>query len=48
MVLTLSNGNATVESGFSINIDILVENVHETSVAAQRQVFDGIVMQVEF
>ena len=38
----LSHGNATVESGFSINSDVLVENVLEKSVVAQKQVNDGI------
>ena len=42
MVLILSHGNAQVESGFSINGDILSENLQEESVVAQRQVYDGI------
>ena len=41
-VLVLSHRNAVVESGFSINSDVLVENLKEESVVAQRQVFDGI------
>ena len=41
-VLVLSRGNAVVESGFSISSDVLVENLKEESVVAQRQVFDGI------
>ena len=36
-----SHGNAVVESGFSINAVIIVENLHETSVVAQRQVYNG-------
>ena len=42
MVLILSHGNAQVESGFSINGDILSENLQEESVVAQRQVYGGI------
>ena len=43
IVLILSHGNTQVESGFSINNNILVENLHESSIVAQRQVYDGIV-----
>ena len=32
-----------MESGFSINNDILVENLHESSVVGQCQVYDWIV-----
>ena len=42
LVCILSHGSATVESGFSINSDALVENLLEKSVVAQRQVCDGI------
>lgn len=42
MILILSHGNATVESGFSVNGSILVENLHEQSVVAQRLVYDSI------
>ena len=42
LVCILSHGNATIESGFSINSDVLVENLLEKSVVAQRQVYDGI------
>ena len=41
-VLVLSHGNAVVESGFFINSDVIVENLKEGSVVAQRQVFGGI------
>ena len=41
-VLMLSHGNATVESGFSVNKNILVENLHEKFLVAQRQVYDTI------
>jgi len=42
LVLTLSHGNASVESGFSINEDMLVENLHEDSLVAQRTVYDSL------
>lgn len=42
LVLTLSHGNASVESGFSVNADMLVENLHEDSLVAQRIVYDGV------
>ena len=38
----MSHGNTTVESGFSINGDMLVENLHEESLVAQRVVYDAI------
>ena len=41
-VLILSHGNASVESEFSINSSILVENMHEDSVVVQRLVYDAI------
>lgn len=40
--LMMSHGNAFVEGGFSINSDILVENLHEDSIVAQRTVYDAI------
>ncbi|KAG8180988.1 hypothetical protein JTE90_024736 [Oedothorax gibbosus] len=42
MVLTFSHKNASVESGFSINKNMLVENLHEKSLAALRKVYDCI------
>lgn len=42
IVLNLSHGQAQVESGFSINKDVTVENMHEDSVVAQRQVYDAV------
>jgi hypothetical protein len=42
LVLILSHGNATVEGGFSINGDMLVENLHEESLVAQRTVYDAV------
>ena len=41
-VMILSHGNASVESGFSVNGDMLIENLHEESLVAQRQVYDGV------
>jgi hypothetical protein len=41
-VLILSHGQAQVESGFSVNSDLLVENLTEESVVAQRKVYGGI------
>ena len=38
----LSHGNASVESGFSVNFDMLVENLHEDSLVAQRTVYDAV------
>ena len=43
MAFILSHGNASVESGFSVNGDMLVENLKETSLIAQRQVYDAII-----
>ena len=40
--MILSHGNASVESGFSVNGDMLIENLHEESLVAQRQVYDGV------
>ncbi|KAJ8879966.1 hypothetical protein PR048_020587 [Dryococelus australis] len=37
-----SRGNAFVEGGFSINKEMLVENLHEESLVALRRVWDGI------
>jgi len=38
----LSHGNASVERGFSVNKDCLVENLHEESLIAQRHVWAAI------
>lgn len=43
LCLIFSHGNATVEGGFSINKSILVENLHEESLIAQRKVYDAII-----
>jgi len=42
MVLIRSHGNAAVESGFSVNKELLVENMEEETIVAQRVVFDVI------
>ena len=42
MVLILSHGNTAVESGFSVNKELLVENMEEDTIVAQRIVFDAI------
>ena len=41
-ILILSHGQATVERGFSINSQLLVEHLKEESVVAQRIVYDSI------
>uniref|UniRef100_A0A915JXD8 Uncharacterized protein n=1 Tax=Romanomermis culicivorax TaxID=13658 RepID=A0A915JXD8_ROMCU len=41
-LLILSHGNATVESGFIVNEDLLVENLQEKSIIAQRLVYDFV------
>ena len=40
--LTVSHGQAAVERGFSINSQVIVENLVEESLIAQRQVYDAI------
>ncbi|KAJ8959576.1 hypothetical protein NQ314_006225 [Rhamnusium bicolor] len=42
IILIFSHGNAIVESGFSINKELLVENLHENSLIAQRIVYDNL------
>ena len=42
IVLILSHGQARVESGFSVNEKVLVENQNEESVIAQRLVYEGV------
>ena len=39
----LSHGNACVESGFSANEEMLVENMSEGSFVAQRMVFHAVI-----
>ena len=41
--LIFSHGQASVESGFSVNGSILVENLLEESLVCQRLVYDGLV-----
>jgi len=42
-LLILSHGNASMERGFSVNKEILVENLTEDSLRAQRLVHDAVV-----
>lgn len=42
LLLIISHGNANVESGFSINKEILIENLKEHSLIAQRRIFDSV------
>ena len=40
IVFILSQGNARVESGFSVNADMLIENLKEEPLIAQCRVYD--------
>ena len=40
LLLCLSHGQASVERGFSVNSNLLVENMHEDSLTAQKSVHD--------
>ena len=40
LTLTLSHGQAVVERGFSVNKEILVENLQQKSLINQRMVYD--------
>jgi len=42
MVLTLSHSQASVESGFSVNKELLIENMEEETIVAQGIVFDAV------
>ena len=42
IVLIFLHGQASVESGFSINSSIIVENLHEKSLVAQRLLYDSV------
>ena len=42
LVMILSHGNTSVESGFSANEEMLVENRSKGSLVARRMVFDGV------
>ena len=42
LLLCLSHGQASVERGFSVNSNLLVENMHEDSLIAQRIVQDHV------
>ena len=41
-VFTLSHGQASIEKGFSINKELLVENLQEESIVCQRMVYDHV------
>ena len=42
MLLTLSHGQTSVERGYSVNKDLLVENMQEKTVVALRMVYDSV------
>ena len=42
LLLTLSHCQSAVERGFSINKDMLIENLHEETLVAQRLVHDNL------
>ena len=42
MLLSISHGQASVERGYSVNKDMLIENLHEKTVVALRTVHDSI------
>lgn len=42
LILILSHGNAFVESGFSVNKEMLVENMHQETLVGLRTVWDQI------
>ena len=42
IVKILFHENAQIESGFSVNLDLLVENLPKESLVAQCQVYNGI------
>ena len=41
LVLVLSHGNASVEGGFSVKKELLIENMLEETVVAQRVVYEA-------
>ena len=41
-IFVLSNGQSAVERGFSINKELLVQNLQEKSLVSQRMVYDHI------
>ena len=42
MILILSHGNARVESGFSVNDDIIMTNMLEETIISQRMVYEAV------
>ena len=43
LIFTFSHGQASVERGFSVNKELLVENLAEESVVCQRMVYDHVI-----
>ena len=44
-MFTLSHGQAAVERGFSVNREIIVENLQQKSLISQRLVYDYITVK---
>ncbi|KAJ8884219.1 hypothetical protein PR048_016076 [Dryococelus australis] len=42
IILTLSHGNVALERGFSINKEVLIENMKEESITARKLVYDSV------
>lgn len=42
IIFTFFHGNSSLERGFSINKDCLIENLQEDSLIAQRLIFDKL------
>ena len=42
LILILSHENVSVKSGFSVNADMLVENLQEESLEEQRMGYDSV------
>ena len=42
MLLTISHGQGSVERGYSVNKDMIIENLHVKTVVALRTVHDSI------
>jgi len=48
IIFTLSHDQATLERGFSINNELMVENMKEESLTASRFVYDTVKSAVHF
>ena len=49
LLLTISHGQASVERGYSVNKDLLIENMQEKTIVAMRTVYDSVsAMNVHF